>query len=306
MDDKVFMKTGKLHNLYRFNENLLESIWGVRRVVVTEKIHGTQARIFIFPDEVKVGTRKRVIGFDAKVFPQQYEITHAIGEKTRKQMLEEGEVPCGQVTIFGEYAGEGVQKGIKYTESGKGFWAFAVLIGETMWLDTLESLEFCSKYGIPFVPVLYTGNPDMDLFTSLYDQNSYVLRIEDNIMEGIVITSQPLMFDMFGEKIQAKYKNDKWSESTKKTVRPKKDSEVMLYARENVNEVRVLHAVDKLREENTWKRGMEDMRGLIMLIMEDLKQEIGLADLDEKQVRMSVGKLVAHLYKAMLQRGDLL
>jgi len=221
-------------------------------------------------------------------------------------MLEEGEVPCGQVTIFGEYAGEGVQKGIRYTETGKDFWAFGVLIGESMWLDTLAAKEFCDKYGVKFVPILYDGPPNMEIFNSLYEQNSYILGVEDNIMEGIVITSQPLMFNSFGEKIQAKHKNDKWSESDKKVKQPRKDSKEMRYARENVNEVRILHAVDKLRQIGVWKRSMEDMRNLIIEIMEDLKQDIGFGDLDENQVRKSVSKLVANLYKAMLSKGNLL
>lgn len=306
MDDKFFKRTGKMYNLYRFNSNLLESIWGMQRVVVTEKIHGTQARIFIFPDEVKVGTRKRVIGPKARAYPQQYEITHAIGETFRENVLTEGEVPCGQVTIFGEFAGEGVQKGIKYTESGKDFWAFAVLIGESLWLDTLAAKDFCDECGVTFVPILYEGPPDMEVFNNLYEQNSHILGIEDNIMEGIVITSQPLMFDTRGLKIQAKHKNDKWSESTKLAKKPRRDSETIAYARENVNEVRILHAVDKLRQIGVWKRSMEDMRNLIMEITEDLKHEVGFGELDVNQVRKSASKVIANLYKVMLQKGDLL
>lgn len=306
MGKSAFEKTGKMHNLYRFNNNLLESIWGVQRVVATEKIHGTQGRIFIRPDEVIVGTRRRTVNFGDKVYPQQYEITHALGEAARKQMLEEGEVPCGQVSIFGEYAGEGVQKGVKYTESGRDFWAFAVLIGESLWLDTLAAKEFCDKYSINFVPILYEGPPNMEVFNSLYEQNSHILNIEDNMMEGIVITSYPLMRNVFGQKIQAKHKNDKWSESTKTAKKPAKTSEYIEYAKENVNEIRVLHAVDKLREADTWKRSMEDMRDLIMEIMADLKSEVGLGDLDERKVRRSMSKLTAKIYKAMLQKGDLL
>lgn len=305
MEDRIFKTLSKMKNLYNFNENLLESIWGVRRVVVTEKIHGTQGRIFIFPDEVKVGTRRHIIG-SGEGYPQQYEITHAIGESVRKQMLEEGEVPCDQVAIFGEYAGEGVQKGIKYTESGRDFWAFAVLIGENLWLGTLESLAFCSKYGVKFVPVLYTGSPDMDLFNSLYEQDSHILRIRENMMEGIVITSYPLMRNVFGEKIQAKHKNEKWSESIKKVKKPRKTSEEMKFAIENINEVRVVHAVDHLRQIGVWKKSMEDMRNLIIEIMEDLRCDIGFGDLDTNQVRKSVSRLVAKIYKAMLIKGDLI
>ena len=297
---------GKIKNLYRFNGNLLENIWGVRRVVIMEKIHGTQGRILIYPDEVKVGSRRRLIESSDDGYPQQYEILYALGENARKKMVEKGEVPCGQIVIFGEYAGEGVQKGIKYTESGKDFWAFAVLIGETMWLDTLESKKFCDRYGIKFVPILYEGPPDMEVFNNLYEQNSYILGIEDNMMEGIVITSQPLMLNVFGEKIQAKHKNDKWSESIKSAKKPKKASEEMKYAIENINEVRVLHAVDKLRDIGILRKSMEDMRNLIIEIMEDLKHDVGFGDLNMRQVQKSVSKLVARIYKAMLQRGDLL
>lgn len=300
---------GKMKNLYRFNSNLLENIWGVRRVVVTEKIHGTQGRIFIWEDEVKVGSRRRIIGAGegrGGGYPEQYEVLQALGETARLKMLEEGEVPCGHVTIFGEYAGEGVQKGIKYTESGKDFWAFAVLIGEAMWLDAVASKKFCDKYGIKFVPILYEGPPGMDVFDSLYEQNSRILSIEDNMMEGIVITSKPLMRNIFGEKIQAKHKNNKWGESTKTAKKPKRTSEEIDYARKNINEVRILHAVDKLRQIGVWKRSMEDMRNLVMEIMEDLKHEVGFGDLDIRQTRKAVSKLIANLYKIMLNRGDLL
>ena len=305
MEDRVFKTLGKMKNLYNFNESLLESIWGVRQVVVTEKIHGTQGRIFIFPDEVKVGTRRHVIE-PGGGYPQQYEILHAIGESTRKQMLEEGEVPCGQVTIFGEYAGEGIQKGIKYTLYGKDFWAFSVLIGKSLWLDTQAAKEFCDKYGIKFVPIFYIGEPILRVFNSIYACNSSILGIEDNTMEGIVITSRPLMRNVFGAKIQAKHKNEKWSESVKVVKKPRKKSKEMEYARENINEVRILHAVDKLRQTGVWKRSMEDMRNLIFEIMTDLNQDVGFGDMDVNQVRKPISRLVANLYKTMLIKGDLL
>lgn len=303
MTDMPFV--GKIENLYRFDKNAFEGIWNCQRVAVTEKLHGTGALIVIYPDRVEVGGRRRMYGPGGGI-KDQYEFTLTLGERVRSQMLSEDGVPGDRVIIYGEFAGTKVQKGIQYTESGRDFWAFQILIGESMWLDAVESKEFCETYGVRFVPVLYVGKPDSGIFENLYAGNSRVLGIENNIMEGIVITPVPVMFDRWGKPCRAKYKNDKWAEKASAPKERPDTSAFVLFAKEYVNQVRILHAVERLRTEGTWKREMSDMKHLPNLIMEDLKEEVGLGDLDERQARRAVTKQVARLYKGMLQSGELL
>lgn len=299
MDD---VKWGKIKNVYSLNSVINEGIWGVQNVVVTEKIHGTNARIIIYDDKVDVGSRTKILVQGGGI-KDQYDKTMSIGESVRKQILDRyGVIPSGRVIIFGEYAGESIQKGIKYTESGRDFWAFGVLIGESCWLDIPAAEKFCEDYGVKFVPILYRGSPSMNVFNELYNNNSRILSIEDNVAEGIVIFSNPIMFDKFGSMIRAKHKNDKWNEWIPKTKKVK-DPNIETFVSEYINKNRILHSVDKLREDGIWRCNMSDMRGLIAEIMNDLKQEVGLGDLDERETRKSVSRLVARIYKDMLTAG---
>lgn len=295
---------GKIENLYKFDKDAFEGIWGCQQIAVTEKLHGTGALIAIFSDRVEVGGRRRMYE-PGQGIKDQYEITMAIGEQVRKQMLAEDGVPSDRVIIYGEFVGPRIQKGIKYGDT-RGFWAFQVLIGESMRLDVVESEKFCETYDIKFVPVLYVGKPDYGIFENLHAGNSRVLGIEDNIMEGIVITSVPVMFDRWGKLIRAKHKNDKWAEKASAPKEGPDTSAFVLFAKEYVNQIRVLHTVERLRTEGIWERAMSDMKYLPNLIMEDLKEEVGLGDLDERQTRKAVTKQVARLYRAMLEARELL
>ena len=116
---------GKIENLYQFNAEKFEGIWGCQQVAVTEKLHGTSALIAIYPDHVEVGGRRRVYELGQGI-KDQYEITMAIGEQARQQMLSESGIPSDRVIIYGEFAGPRVQKGIRYGEK-RDFWAFGVL-----------------------------------------------------------------------------------------------------------------------------------------------------------------------------------
>jgi len=295
---------GSIKNLYAFDKDKYEGIWGVQRVVVSEKLHGTNSVIYIFPEKVIVGGRKRTYG-PGEGIKDQYEITHTIGERVRQTMLADNKFPdCGRVTIFGEFAGPKVQKGIKYSDK-RDFWGFGMLIGESYWADILEAEDFCEHYDIKFVPILYVGPPDMEVFDALYDKDSHVLDIENNTMEGIVITSYPLVFDRFGAMIRAKHKNEKWNER-KVEARPIQDKDEFAFVCTYLNNIRILHAVDRLKEENTWVGGMEDMRNLIQIVMEDLKTEPAFEGLNERAVRKIASKTVARMYKEMLRTRTLL
>ena len=139
-------------------------------VVVSEKLHGTNARFMMFDGEFMVGSHNVRLKEDpndlywnaAKIFELQ-------------NILPDG------MEIFGEVFGKGVQK-LHYDQKGINIAFFdAILHGK--FLNHDEFVEFCNTYGLPTVPILGVEPWHTDLLKAAEGKST----IAGHIREGIVI-----------------------------------------------------------------------------------------------------------------------
>ena len=299
-------------------------ILAVKEVVATEKLHGTNFRVF-FPegmtsvDDVQYGGRNDV--FTPEQGQDFYGGRPMGWFAERKALLEKAwaffqERGYYNVTLYGEIAGPKVQKGVQYT-TGKEviFRAFDIRIGANLVTYDLF-LEICDAIGLPHVPEVWRGEPRQEAFERLLEQPSHEgksggISAEDNLMEGVVIRSNPLLRNVYGEWLIIKHKSAKFAEVAKAKIRQdQKDlTPVQTFARTYVLRGRVINALGRLRDANVpLVDGMEDMRHLAPAVIEDLHKEcepewqvLIAQDFSDKQIRSAVSKTLAGVYQRMLR-----
>jgi hypothetical protein len=126
---EIYEKEGNLYEPYSIlKENNLESIKFKGKV----KLHGQNVAITIEDDGVGVQTRSQLIEFSSKIgllFKNDLEYFKNIFNVLKD------ELKCSKVTIYGEYAGEGVQKNVALSKvKGNIFCVFAIQIGKKNFL----------------------------------------------------------------------------------------------------------------------------------------------------------------------------
>jgi RNA ligase (TIGR02306 family) len=175
-------------------------------VVVTEKLHGTQARFVYLPSKgLMVGSHNCWWKNDRKPFtaweharilwgkitgnhytPYRPSKTNTYWESARVLGLEQKLKTVPGIAMYGEIFGPGVQDlhyGIKV--GGLGFRCFDAYNTKTKkWLSWGELVGLTEVLGIDRVPVLYRGPID---FTSLGDLVEGKSTLGDHIREGIVV-----------------------------------------------------------------------------------------------------------------------
>lgn len=159
-----------------------------RRVIVTEKIDGTNGQIFIQGDEMKVGSRNRWLSEDSD--------NHGF----YKWAMENKEelMKLGDGRHFGEWWGQGIQR--RYGLGEKRF----SLFNTSLW--TAENAPACCHV----VPVLWAGNfDDLDVSKVLSDlqEGGSVASPGFKQPEGIIIyhTAGNLYFKKTFEKDSGKW-----------------------------------------------------------------------------------------------------
>lgn len=141
-------------------------------VIVTEKIHGANARYLYHNDVMLWGSRSRWLKPDAD----------NIWSRAFTDQIRSWCVAHPDTTLFGEVFGP-VQS-LKYGESEPRFAAFAALYKD-QWIPLRDLFDSLEESGVPHVPVLYSG-PFIDDLRNLAEGDS---RVGGNghLMEGIVI-----------------------------------------------------------------------------------------------------------------------
>jgi len=180
-------------------------------VRITEKIHGTNARIGKIREEDEweymAGShkvrRKQGIGLYWQPFPLVQDLLDEL---------------CGNahdVIVFGEIFGHGVQD-MTYGVDGKAFQVFDISV-DGKYLDWEDVKDACNATGVPLVPLLYVGKYDREIV----EQLTYGASTFDNIKcafkdrEGCVITplkeqySPELGGRMILKSVSADYRNRK-------------------------------------------------------------------------------------------------
>lgn len=252
---------------YPHIENIenVPTLFELPEVIVTEKVHGSSARIGVLDNVLRVGGRRLEF---TDIRPDTREglcfIQWVLDTGLDKKMME---VFVGQNIIFyGEWHGSGtpkknwpqVQKGIRYIQ-GNDFRVFDVKVnGQFIAQDSVA--DWAAKIGLKTMPILYRGKPDQAVFDSLIDSMSKLgaengIVDPENTIEGLVIRPPEFVWDKKGNPVIAKLKIGKWAERASAQRHPKTAPKERVvppgakeFAKEFVTEMRLEHVLDQLRE----------------------------------------------------------
>jgi Rnl2 family RNA ligase len=316
-------KYNSIENLYKVNE-----IMAIPEVYIEEKLHGTNTRIGIdefgnitpggrnlefntfTQDEIKSGCI-----IYTKHPDDSYSFTHFLLTNGYLEKLAQRD--WNGITIYGEFIGPGIQKGVSYGTE-KQFYVIDIYDDSLeRWFhrDNVESI--CNSLGLKVVPCLYRGKPDIEIFNQWYQANSTVgfnNGVEgENICEGIVVKPLvPCTTDRFGNRLIAKYKNEKWAEKAKQKVNDKEPTDNTAYnhlVAVYVNHNRLDHVIQHLTEDgkitsvNLTAAG-EVVREMINDVMKEADQE-DLFGIDPKRVGKFIGPATIKLFKEKLINDNL-
>jgi Rnl2 family RNA ligase len=308
--------------------NKRPEILAVKQVVACEKLHGTNFRV-LFPTGMKTigdvlfGGRNETYDRYDKTF---YGGRPAAWFTSRPQLLQAlfdlfVERGFSDVAIYGEACGAGIQKGVRYVAGDEVvFRAFDIMIGDNFVTYDLF-VEICDAVGLPRTPEVWRGEPSLPAFDALLEKSSLEagrngVQIEEgtNVMEGVVIRSNPLLRNVFGDWLIIKHKSEKFEEVSKErrlrsTQKGRENmAPVEEFARDFVVAGRILNAQGRLRDAGETLTGdMQDMPKLVPAIVADLHKECEVEwqtlleqGFNDKQIRGAVSKTLGAVLRRML------
>jgi ATP-dependent RNA circularization protein (DNA/RNA ligase family) len=198
------MEYPKINNLYKritegpdkgritygdYTEPEFESI---DRWKYTEKIDGTNVRI-IMNHNCLYETEITILGkTDRSVFTPK-SLEYLKNMFSVEKLLE---IFDSKTTIFGELFGKGIQEpqGSIYNSDGYSFMIFDILMEDennVWWLEFDNVQDIAKEIGVESVPILGIGDKQ-EIFE--FVRNEHKSTISDQIMEGVVATSYPMMY----------------------------------------------------------------------------------------------------------------
>ncbi len=301
-------------------------IFCCKEVVATEKLHGSLFSMH-FPmgmaslADVQFGSHHVEYKRGEKGFP----LGHAIMwvEKNQALLAQMWEViksyGFSDATIFGEAYGPGIKsKGVRYSEGSEMlFRAFDLMVGENHNLVTWDLFcDIMQKMGLDRVHEVWRGDPTQEAFDALLGKPSTEavrngIHDPDNYAEGIVIRTNPLFRNVFGEWLIAKHKYGKFAEkktapgTPNKIKLPREASPVDDFVATFVTEGRVRNALGRLGDLGVaLKNDMADMPALLKEIIADLHKECEpewlATGAPEKVLMGAVSKVLAPIYRELL------
>jgi hypothetical protein len=206
------------------------------------------------------------------------------------------------VTVFGEVYG-GKMQGMSSTYGKElKFVAFEVRVGD-VWLNVPNAHDVTYKLGLEFVD--YARIPtDLDRIDAERDRDSsQALRNgmgPGHKREGVVLRPLEEYTTPGGHRVVCKHKRDEFMETkTPRTVSEEKLkvlADAQAVAHEWVTEMRLTHVLDKIPGHS-----IERMKDIIEAMVEDVMREGADEIVDSREVRSTIGKATAQLYKQMLR-----
>lgn len=240
--------------------------------VAREKIHGTNFSIIITKESIQAAKRSGPIKETEKFFGYEDLMADLNDVFVKIQdMLKEHDDSWKSIQIFGEYAGDGIQKEVNY--GPKSFYVFDIYLdapgagfSHGWWPDTSVEL-FCDHHGLKIAPLVGRGTLEQllklpvefdSIVPSLTWSNMYNIHKQpeptDNVAEGLVIKPNYPMFLPSGSRIAIKYKTDKFKEKGKSKAPkipvplPDNDLELLSKFSEYVTKGRISNVVSHIGE----------------------------------------------------------
>lgn len=277
-------------------------------VVVTEKIHGANFRILVpaggSMDSVSFGTKGSRIkpGSFFAQFIESLQTQIALPEVVAA--LE----PDYAWALFGELFGSAIQKELPYLDEGIGIRFFDIMRNNDL-LAYDEFLNVAACVGLPTVPELYRGAPDMSVFLRLIDEPSSVA--PKTPREGIVIRDPSLKL-LGGQLPLAKFKNKAFREKDYSiaveefTAMADKEEKARKFVNHFVTGTRIEKMADLLREQGRLTRTRRDISALTAVMLQDIQTEDAdyYAELEPRLASRLVAQQVDRLFSALLERND--
>lgn len=293
------------------------------KFMVTTKLHGTNASVSLTDSgEFGVQSRNNLLSLtqdNAGFFawsnePKRLKFFKDIINNLKNALPELK--TAKQINIFGEFAGEGIQKGVALSKLPKSFYAFAISYidenDETKWLPIkmvsgIRSGELNIFNILMFeheIIEIDFNNPDeyinrlVEKATSIGDEcpvGKY-FGVEKEVGEGIVLTS------VDGDRYAFKVKDDRHSVSKVKTL-SKVDEVAIANAKEfvdaTVTSARLEQGIDYLKEMNL-PIDEKSTGVFIKWVVDDVIKEesdiILAKQLDFKKVKSQIGQIARQFY----------
>jgi hypothetical protein len=229
-----------------FFDDVADRESGIRRQwSVTEKLHGFNARFGVDDDGIAwVGGRNEIAEEGDPADWDRGRLQGFVGFAADKvKGLARGE------TLFGEWAGKGVQKGIDY--GPKDFYAFGVIAHGKLqsWAGLVATTSDLAIKTVPLISLTYYA-PQVEALQELRSQPSQVAT-ETTEWEGVVVSAFPPKFDPYGHVTIVKVKSPKFDEVAKEPKpRPERVGPDFPreFAEKYVNENRIQHVLDQVAE----------------------------------------------------------
>lgn len=319
MDNGVFPRYPEIALLNRRPE-----IFSVKQVVATEKLHGSNFRLH-FPcgmqsvEDIRYGSHE--LEADTLGEGQKFPLNRAVELfKAQPKLLTSmwetiKQYGFSDATVFGEAYGPGIKaKGVRYSTGQEMlFRAFDIMIGQNFLTYDLFC-EVTDKMQLPRVHEVWRGEPSQEAFDALLEKASYEARangIEDeaNLAEGVVIRSNPLLRNVFGDWLIVKHKSKRFMEvaHAPAEVKEKGVSPSDVFASTYCTEGRLMNAVGRLQDCGVvLTNSMKDMPVLIAEILKDLHKECDpewvATGAPEKVMLGSVSRVLGPVYRGMVEK----
>jgi hypothetical protein len=262
-------------------------IFAVKEVVCTEKLHGSNFRLF-FPlgikaiKEIRYGSHETEYGVDETFTLNKAVLWFQNRIELLTKMVEViNSYGFSNVTIFGEAYGPGIKaKGIQYSNGQEMlFRAFGIMVEENFLTYDLF-VEVADKMGLPRVHEVWRGSPTQENLDALLEKPSTegLLNGIDNIAEGIVIQTNPLFRDVFGEWVIAKHKSKKFAEKAMAPIvkGPREITPADIFASTFVTNGRLSNVLGHIIDRGTGPEltnTMKDMPVILIEMMADLHEK---------------------------------
>lgn len=306
-------------------------------VVVTEKIHGMNFRVFIPAgmrtiDDVEFGGKGTIITQKSPYAPLVREIKEKglldpLVERIKgMERSEEGSERSSEKswTLFGELYGPAIEKAIPYRKEGVDVRFFDMMEGNDL-LPYDHFIQKAEAWNLPRVPELYRGPPDMNLFNhlayepsslgsgSLSSSGSYSSSSSSSIpsipREGIIIRNPSLQL-IDGQLPIAKFKPEQFREKDYSfsvedfQSMANEEEKVRIFTCNFVTEVRVRKIMGRAQEANLLSYSAKDMPHLIQLTLEDIQEEdkTYYDTLQQEMAQRLIAQKVNQVYTTILRR----